>query len=289
MEIRTLEYFLKVAQEENITRAAQKLHITQPTMSRQLSKLEEELGVILFTRGQYTISLTEEGKLLQKRAQELVQMAHSLEQELKKEEITLAGQISIGCGETKNLHFLAKKMMAFQKLHPDVFFDIQTGVADDMIEKLESGSIDMAVVVSPVDYTSYQYIPLPEMDHHVLLVPKGHPLAKKNVVCPKDLEHENLLVNRRLGVRNSLSHWLGSYYDESKVVASFGLNTNTAMMVEEGMGLAFGFDLDVEYPNIKRLPLDPPWTSLCTLVYKKKDISILTEAFANFIRNAENA
>lgn len=154
MELRVLRYFLMVAREENITKAAQLLHVTQPTLSRQLQQLEQELGVTLFRRGKYNISLTEDGMLLKRRAQELVALSDRTMQELTNREQDISGEISIGCGETRNMTLLAEQMTAFRQKYPLVQFSLYSATADDIKERMEAGLLDMGLLMEPVDIAS---------------------------------------------------------------------------------------------------------------------------------------
>ena len=167
MELRVLKYFLMAAREENITKAANLLHITQPTLSRQLMQLEEELGVKLFHRGKYHIVLTDEGMLLRRRAQEMIELEEKTKREFSKDEAQLAGEIAIGCGETRNMTFLSKKMAEFRRLHPLVHYDIYSATADDIKERMEKGILDIALLMEPVDIGKYEFVRMPQREHWV--------------------------------------------------------------------------------------------------------------------------
>lgn len=164
MEIRVLKYFLVVAREENITRAAQLLHITQPTLSRQLIQLEEELGVQLFRRSKYRIILTDDGMLLRRRAQEIVDLAEKTEREFLRQEEELSGEISIGCGETNSMSWLSERMAAFRREHPLVSFSIYSATADDIKDRLEKGLLDLGLLAEPVEIGRYDFIRMPRED-----------------------------------------------------------------------------------------------------------------------------
>ena len=161
MELRVLRYFLVIAREENITRAAQVLHVTQPTLSRQMMALEEELGVQLFHRGKYHVTLTEEGMLLRQRAKELVDLSDKTMRELSHHEEALIGEIAIGCGETKSMSFLSERMMCFQKENPGIAFNVYSAIADDVKERLDKGLLDIGLLMEPVDIGTYEFLRLP--------------------------------------------------------------------------------------------------------------------------------
>lgn len=164
MELRVLRYFLTVAREENITRAAALLHVTQPTLSRQLMQLEDELGVKLFHRSRYRIVLTDDGMLLRQRAQEIVALAEKTEREFMREEGILSGEISIGCGETRNMTFLSRRMVTFRQVHPMVQFSIYSANADDIKDRLEKGILDLGLLAEPVDIGRYEFIRMPSRE-----------------------------------------------------------------------------------------------------------------------------
>lgn len=193
MEFRTLKYFLTVAREENITRAAALLHLTQPTLSRQLMQLEEELGVKLFRRSQHHIVLTEAGMLLRRRAQEIVELAEKTARELRPaEEIT--GRISIGSGDLRSMTYLAKLLAAFHRQHPRVQYEIYSGDSDGIKERIEQGLLDMGLLLEPVDTSRYQILRLPVRESWGVLVPEDSPLARREAVTPGDLADSPLIL-----------------------------------------------------------------------------------------------
>lgn len=206
MELRVLEYYLMVAREENITKAAELLHITQPTLSRQLAQMEEELGVRLFTRGKHSITLTEDGMLLKRRAQEIVDLADKTRRDLKHAEQDLIGKISIGSGEIKSMRVLADWIAKFHCQHPKVTFDIYSGTADEIKEQLEKGLMDSGLLAEPVDVAKYMFIRLPEKVRWGVIVRKDSPIAEKEYVTAKNLADIPLLVSKRSSVQNELAN-----------------------------------------------------------------------------------
>lgn len=223
MELRVLEYYLMVAREENITKAAELLHITQPTLSRQLAQMEEELGVRLFTRGKHSITLTEDGMLLKRRAQEIVDLADKTRRDLKHDEQELSGKISIGSGEVKSMHVLADWIAKFHCQHPKVTFDIYSGTADEIKEQLEKGLMDIGLLAEPVDVTKYMFIRLPEKARWGVLVRKDSAIAEKEYVTAKDLADIPLLVPKRSSVQNELANWFKDEYDRVNVIVTYNL------------------------------------------------------------------
>ena len=186
MELRILKYFLMVAREESITRAANLLHVTQPTLSRQLMQLEDELGVKLFYRTSHRIMLTDEGMLLKRRAQEILELTERTEREVSRREGSLMGEIAIGCGETRNMAAVAEVMAAFRQKYPLVRFNVYTAIADDVKERIENGLLDIGLLVEPVDISKYEFIRLPQKEEWGVLVRADSPLAAKTAVRPQD-------------------------------------------------------------------------------------------------------
>lgn len=287
MELRVLNYFLMVAREENITKAAQLLHVTQPTLSRQLMQLEEELGVQLFHRGKHCVRLTEEGMLLRRRAQELVSLSEKTKQELQCREEVPAGEIAIGCGETKSMSLLSSSMVSFRERYPLVQFSIYSAIADDIKERIEKGLLDMGLLVEPVDISKYEYIRLPVKERWGVLVREDSPLARKASVTPEDLLDIPLIMSRREPVKNQLASWFGTVFDQMEIAAAYNLIVNAAFMVEQGLGVALCFDLGAVFENLRFVPLWPRMETGSVLVWKKNQA--LSSAQAQFIRHIRNA
>ena len=287
MELRVLNYFLMVAREENITKAAQLLHVTQPTLSRQLMQLEKELGVQLFHRGKHSVRLTEEGMLLRRRAQELVSLSEKTKQELQCREEVPAGEIAIGCGETKSMSLLSSSMVSFRERYPLVQFSIYSAIADDIKERIEKGLLDMGLLVEPVDISKYEYIRLPVEERWGVLVREDSPLARKASVSPEDLLDIPLIMSRREPVKNQLASWFGTVFDQMEIAATYNLIVNAAFMVEQGLGVALCFDLGAVFENLRFVPLWPRMETGSVLVWKKNQA--LSSAQAQFIRHIRNA
>ena len=287
MELRVLRYFLAVAREENITKAAALLHVTQPTLSRQLMQLEDELGVKLFRRSQYRVVLTDDGMLLRRRAQEIVELADKAERELQHTEAELTGEIAIGCGESVGMTFLSEHIREFRKLHPQVQFRIYSANADDIKERIEKGLLDMGLLTEPVDIGRYAFLRTPQKDRWGVLLPKEHPLAQKGTVTPKDLLGIPLLISGRETVRNELAGWFGDAYDKIEVAATFNLILNAANMVKNGVGVALCFDLDNISDALNFVPLSPKLETGTVLAWKKdQTYSPAADQFLDFIKNA---
>ena len=286
MELRVLKYFLVVAREENITRAAALLHVTQPTLSRQLMGLEEELGVKLFRRGKYHVTLTEDGMLLRRRAQEIVELAEKTEQEFQRQEKKLTGDISIGTGESDSMADLSRKIAAFRAEHPLVRFHIYSATADEIQERLEKGLLDLGMLIEPVDIGRYEFVRLPQRDRWGVLVDQGHPLAGKKFITPEDLLGVPLLLPRRERVQQELSGWFGDQFDEIEVAATYNLLLNAANMIRNGVGAALGFFIGNLTDELKFIPLSPPLETGSVLVWKKDQT--FSPAAAAFLRSLKN-
>ena len=283
MEFRVLRYFLMVAREENITRAATLLHITQPTLSRQLMQLEEELGVRLFHRSKHSIVLTEEGMLLKRRAQEMVSLSDKTVRELSHNREILSGEIAIGCGETKSMEFLSERIRDFQREHPLVQFHIHSAIADDIKERIEKGLLDMGLLTEPVNVGKYEFIRMPQREKWGVLTRRDSALALKKEIRPEDLLHIPLLMVRRELVRNELASWFGDCYEELKIAATYNLIMNAASMVKSGIGTALCFDIGANfYDDLCFIPLVPAMETGSVLVWKKNQM--FGAAASSFIR-----
>lgn len=285
MELRILKYFLIVAREENITKAASLLHVTQPTLSRQLMQLEEELGVKLFRRSKHSIILTEDGLLLKRRAQEIISLANKAKEEFLHKEEEIAGEISIGCGETQNMSFLSEKIRLFRDLYPLVTFQIYSANADDVKERIEQGMIDIGLLTEPVDIGKYDFVRMPQKERWGVLVPKDLPIAEKSSVSAHDIIELPLIMPGRESVQHELSGWFGKRYEEVEVAAIYNLILNAANMVRHHVGIALCFDLDFRYDDLKFMPLFLALDTGAVLVWKKNQMfSSVTSRFIEFLR-----
>lgn len=288
MEFRVLKYFLMVAREENITKAAALLHLTQPTLSRQLMQLEDELGVKLFHRSKHCIILTEDGMLLKRRAQEILSLSAKTVQELSHREDVLSGEIAIGCGEAKSMGFLSEQIRKFRQEHPLVQFNIHSAIADDIKERIEKGILDIGLLMEPVDVGKYEFIRMPQKEKWGILVRKDSELAAKESVKPKDLVGVPLIMVKRELVKNELASWFGDDYEELQIAATYNLILNAAAMVERGVGVALCFNFGaVFYEDLCFVPLAPTLETGSVLVWKKNQmLGAVTSQFMQFFKNA---
>ena len=243
MEIRVLRYFLAVAQEGSITQAAKVLHVTQPTLSRQLMELEKEMGQTLFIRGSRRISLTEEGLLLRQRADEILSLIDKTLTEFSAmEDSSVRGEIRIGCGEGEAVRFIAKTLTALRPSYPLIQSRFYSGNAADVLDKLDKGLIDFAVVFGMADVTKYHYLRLPGAHSWCLLMPKDCQLSQKAVITPADILSLPLICSAQALEQNEFSGWLGVPVEQLHIVSIYNLVYNAALLAQEGLGYVLAFD-----------------------------------------------
>lgn len=286
MEIRVLRYFLTVVREEGISRTAEVLHLTQPTLSRQLAQLEEEVGVKLFHRGSRKITLTNEGILLRRRAEEILALVDRTEKELIEQEELVEGRIVIGSGELAAVQLLPDIIEVFHEKYPLVTYDIFTAGADVVKDQMEKGLVDIGVLLEPVDIGKFDFIRLRERERWVALMRPEDPLAEKEAVSAKDLEELPLILPRRLTVQNELANWLGDSGRKAQMLFTSNLSTNAALMVQKGLGYALVIEGSVPFWDKGKLicrPLYPELTASCVFAWKKQQPFSL--AAAKFIEH----
>ena len=279
MEIRVLKYFLAVSREGSITAAANSLHLTQPTLTRQLQDLEKELGQKLFVRGKYKISLTPEGMILRKRAQEIVEMVEKTEAEFHSIRDIIAGDIYIGCGETDSMKQVAAVMKEIQQEYPDIKFHIFSGNAEDVIEKLDRGLLDFGILIQPIDLSKYDNITLPDKDVWGVILRKDNPLAQKKTIILKDLVNEPLIASRQMSPKYSKDSgfldWFKDEFDRLNIAATYNLVYNATIMVKAGIGSAITLDKLANTSKESEIcfrPLSPKLESGLDLVWKKYQV-----------------
>ena len=269
MEIRVLKYFLLVAREENITKAANLLHLTQPTLSRQLMQLEEELGVQLFRRSKHRIILTEEGMLLRRRAEEIVALADKTRDDLQRRGEQLSGTVAVGSGELQSSRFLTQLLTVFQRENPLVSFSIYSGNSDNIKERIERGLLDIGLLQEPVDIAKYSFVRTPGREQWGVLVREDSELASRKSVSPADLAAVPLILPEREIVQNELLNWFGPYAEGLRVTATGNLLYNLASLVRAGGSSVLTLALDCSYEGLRFLPLSPALESNTVLVWKK--------------------
>ena len=285
MDLRVLRYFLEVAREENITAAAEALHITQPTLSKQLMDLEDEIGKKLFIRGKRRITLTEDGILLRKRAGEIIELVEKTESELKKSDEIIVGDVYIGAAETDAMKDIAKICTHLQKKYPHIHYHLFSGNSEDVIEKLDKGLIDFGILFEPSDIKKYNYIKLPAYNIWGLLMRKDSPLATLNDITPDALLNIPLICSKQALDNNELAGWFGYNIEKLNIVATYNLIYNAAFFVEEGFGSALTLDKLVhmsEENNLCFKPLTPTLKTNLVMVWKKYQVfSKASQTFLN--------
>lgn len=279
MENRVLRYFLAVAREGSITGAAKLLHLTQPTLTRQLKDLEKELGQQLLIRTNHNVSLTPEGVILRKRAQEIIDMVDKTEEEFRNIKETISGEIFIGSGETFMMKYIAEIINDLKYEYPNVKYHLYSGNAEDVTYKLDKGLLDFGILIQPTDISKYEYISLPARDVWGLIMKKDSPLAEKKFITVDDLLHIPLLTSKqiiqRLTVKNDYIKWFGDKLEKLNVVATYNLIYNAAIMVKEGVGYAVGLDNLVNIVGTSGLcfrPFYPRLESRLDIIWKKYQV-----------------
>ncbi|MCI9175735.1 MAG: LysR family transcriptional regulator [Lachnospiraceae bacterium] len=288
MELRVLKYFLAVAREENFTRAAQILHVTQPTLSRQIAQLEEELGVELFTRSNHNIILTEDGMILKRRAQEMLALAEKTRQDLMHREEELAGKITIGSGEFQSTGVLAQMIAGFSKKHPLVQYEIYSGNADNIHDYIERGFLDIGLMAEPIDIRKYDFIPMTVKEKWGAWVRTDSALSEKEWIQPEDLMGERLIVATGDFVKSSIGQWMGNYKEQAEIIAEGNLLYNEMMLAESNLGIVLGIKLNYTYKGIRFVPLYPALETSTFLAWKKEQVfTSATSAFLAYARQYE--
>ena len=289
MELRVLRYFLAVASEETISGASELLHISQPTLSRQLMDLEKELGEQLFIRGNRKITLTQEGIFFRKRAQEIIDLVDKTQSEFNSNKELISGNISIGCGETDAMKLIAKIAHNLQQKYPNIKYNIFSGNADAVIDKLDKGLIDFGILIEPADISKYDFLKLPVKDTWGVLMKKNSPLSSKAYIEPTDLFNLPIITSNQTMVSSEFTKWLGKDFQELNIVSTHNLVFNASLLVEEGMGYALCLDKLINTTGDSSLcfrPLYPPLEANLNVVWKKHQVfSKASEKFLNLMTN----
>lgn len=292
MELRVLQYFLAVAREQNISSAAESLHLSQPTLSTQLKALEQELGkqlLIRKTKGLRKVLLTEEGMLLRKRAEEILELVRMTESEISLSNEVVAGDVYIGTGESDMIRIFAKAAKNIQKKHPDIHYHILSGNAAFVQDYLDRGLIDFGVVYSPVDPNEYSCVKVPVRDTWGVLMRKDSPLAEKDSIRPQDLQNEPLIISAQKTDAWPMSDWFGQDMSKLNVVATYNLVFNASLLVEEGLGYAVCFDKLINVSGNSSLcfrPLSPKMEAQASIIWKR--YQVFSKAADCFLRELED-
>lgn len=274
MELRVLRYFLEVARRGNVTRAAEHLHVSQPTLSRQLKDLEEELGKKLFIRSNYSIKLTDEGMLLRTRAEDILDMVDKTTDEFKSLDEISGGDIYIGCAESDGMKHLIRAAKALRDKYPRVRYHIYSSSTDSVNERLDKGLLDFAVIVQEVDLSKYNYLKIPSVDSWGLLMRRDDPLSQQTSIRADDLLNIPIIISRQ-GMTEDFPKWLGEKQDKLNIVATYDLIFNASVMVREGLGCALGFDKLIHTGADSGLcfrPLEPGLVTPMYVIWKKYQV-----------------
>lgn len=275
MDIKVLRYFLALAQEESITAAAESLHLTQPTLSRQLIELEEDLGVKLFVRGSRKITLTDEGIRLRKRAQEILELVQKTAAEFQISTDVIRGDIYIGGGETYAMGLIAEIVKDLQDDYPQIHVHLFSGDADEVTERIDKGLLDFGVLIGLANITKYKFLALPAKDTWGVLMRKDCHLAQQKVIQPEDLWELPLIASKQKYVDDNISNWIKKDYSKLNIVATYNLIFNAALMVEKGIGYALCLDRLINTAQASELcfrPLNPVLNVDINIVWKKSQV-----------------
>lgn len=284
MEIRILRYFLEAAREENMSKAAERMHISQSALSKQLKGLEEELGKKMFVRHSFSIELTEEGVLLRKRAEDLLSMADKITAEFASMDDIIGGNIYFGCAESYQIRHLAALIKRFKKQYPGFHYHITSGDTEQVTEKLDKGLLDFAVLVERPDYAKYNVVKMPESDRWGLVMPAGCALAQKDRITFEDLRGLPLFCSGQ-GWHADLPLWCGERINELTLEGSFRLSYNASVFTREGLGYLLTFEHLVNTSSESGLvfrPLYPELTTDMFIIWKKHQVfTPIAERFIN--------
>lgn len=275
MELRVLHYFLAIAREQSIVRAAQSLHLSQPTLSTQIKNLEEELGkqlLIRGTKGSRKVTLTEEGMILRKRAEEILDLVKKTEKEITLSDDVIIGDIYIGAGETDAIRLIAKTAKKLQQAYPGIHYHIASGNSEFVTERLEKGLIDFGLVFTSIDLTRFDALKMPARDVWGVLMRKDSALAQKESISPEDLWDKPLILSQQEDKGGSVIQWIKRNASDLNIAATYNLIFNASLMVEEGLGYAVTFDRIINTTGDSKLcfrPLNPRLENEMSIIWKK--------------------
>lgn len=289
MDLKIVNYFLIVANEGNITKAANRIHITQPTLSRQLMQLEEELGATLFIRGKNNITLTDAGIVFRRRAQELMNLSEKVRDEVRQTDEELIGEVSIGCSETQSIHELSEWISDFRKQHPLVSFEIRSANNIEISDWLERGLVDLGLLVEPVDVEQYRYMRMSRKDVWGILVHKESKLAENRVMRNVTLLGTPLITTANETMHNELASWCQEYAQMMVPMVHYNLLTNAAAMVRKDENAAVCAKPGYIYEDLVFIPFEPRLELGSYIVWKDSQVfSKATTAFIRFIETYKN-
>ena len=287
MEIRVLRYFLAVAREENMTRAAERLHISQPSLSKEIKKLEDELGHTLFVRTNKSMHLTDEGMLLRKRAEDILSMVDKTAEEFSQLDNIIGGEIRIGCAESYLIKYLARSIRRFKKQYPDFIFHIFSGDTEPVAERLDRGLLDLAVIVEPPNLSKYNYLTIPESDKWGVVMRRDSPLAEKSEITFEDLYGLPLFCSEQ-SIKADFPRWCGDDMDKLNFAGTFNLAYNGSVFVKEGLGYLLTFEHLINTSDESGLcfrPITPELKTDMYIIWKKYQVfSPIVDLFVRRLR-----
>ena len=278
MEFRILRYFLAVAREGSITKAAASLHVTQPTLSRQIKDLEEEIGQQLLIRGSHDVSLTAEGMILRKRAEEIIDMVAKTKAEFNSDQNNVTGEVYIGGGETQGMRLIAGVIKELRKKYPEIRYHFYSGNAENISERLDKGLLDFGIFIQPSDLSKYDSVTLPVKDTWGVIMPENCELAQKQFVTRQDLIGKPLICSqqaiRKMMPDNQFRDWFGDDFDKMNIIATYNLVFNAALLAEQGIGYVVTLDklVDTMKNDVCFRPLSPVLQSGLNIVWKKNQV-----------------
>lgn len=285
MELRVLNYFLVIAREENFTKAAEQLHITQPTLSRQIAQLEDELGVKLFKRGSHSVELTDDGMILRRRAQELLSIADKTKRDFLYKDENLEGTVSIGSGEFLSTGVLAECVAAFRRAHPLVKYEIYSGNAANITDSIERGLLDIGLMGEPIDIRKFDFVSMPVREETGALVPEDSEIARRGFITPEDFAGAPVIAPANSLVLGNIQKWLGESAEKIDIAVSSNLLYNGAQFVRTTGGIALGIRLNCSYDGLCFVPFLPELRTGTALVWKKEQaFSAATSEFIAFAK-----
>lgn len=288
MEIRVLRYFLAVVREESITKAAELLHITQPTLSRQIAQMEEEMGIKLFDRGTRKIVLTNEGMLLRRRAEEILELVDKTERELVEQDEIVEGMVSLGCGDLAAVQVMPDLIRGFHERYPAVTFDLYTGTADHVKERMDRGVTDVGLLLEPINKEKYDYINLNQREQWVVVMSPDSPLAELDAVSPKDLRGLPLILPHRLNVQSELARWFGDEFERLNILFTSNLPSNSSIMVHYGLAYSIIVKGSISFWDPEKIvyrPLLPELMAPSVLAWRRKQpFGLAAEKFIDYVK-----
>lgn len=288
MEIRVLKYFLAIAREESITKAAELLHITQPTLSRQIAQMEDEMGVKLFVRSTRRIVLTNEGLLLRRRAEEILELVDKTEREISEQDDMVEGTVSIGCGDLAAVQILPDLIRGFHDRYSAVTFDLYTATADHIKERMDRGVTDVGLLLEPINKEKYDYIRLNNDEQWVIVMTPDSPLAQLEAVSPEDLRGLPLILPHRPNVQSELARWFGDEFENLNVLFTANLPSNSSIMVYSGLAYSVIIKGSISFWDPEKItyrPLSPNLSAPSVIAWRRKQpFSLAAEKFIGYAK-----